>query len=53
MPSCWTIDIAHSDDLDEVLMDDLYDLSMSMNENEGSKWFILKPAMYVGVTYKK
>ncbi|TIA90700.1 hypothetical protein E3P99_01427 [Wallemia hederae] len=44
MPKCWTIDVAHSEDLDEVLMDELYDLSDKMNQ-QGDHWFILKPAM--------
>ncbi|TIB77109.1 TTL-domain-containing protein [Wallemia mellicola] len=44
MPKCWTIDVAHSEDLDEVLMDELYDLNQAMND-ESDSWFILKPAM--------
>ncbi|TIB05082.1 hypothetical protein E3P96_01430 [Wallemia ichthyophaga] len=44
MPKCWTIDVAHSEDLDEVLMDELYDLREKLSQ-EGDHWFILKPAM--------
>ncbi|TXT10849.1 hypothetical protein VHUM_02354 [Vanrija humicola] len=43
----WTIDIQFADELDELLLDDLYELAQAMQLNEGDgdekRWFILKP----------
>ena len=48
IPKGWTIDVQFADELDELLMDDLYELADTMQENEGKdegdrQWFILKP----------
>ncbi|KAL1408615.1 putative tubulin--tyrosine ligase pby1 [Vanrija albida] len=47
MPKGWTIDIQFADELDELLLDDLYELAQAMQLNEGDgdekRWFILKP----------
>lgn len=48
MPKGWVLDIQFADELDELLMDDLYELAESMQANEGREeaereWFILKP----------
>ncbi|CAK9779465.1 hypothetical protein CC85DRAFT_309441 [Cutaneotrichosporon oleaginosum] len=48
MPKGWVLDIQFADELDEMLMDDLYELDAGMRENEGREederaWFILKP----------
>lgn len=51
VPATWDLDIAHSDELDEMWVDDLYDLAQILPDEspEGSvedeKWFILKPGM--------
>ncbi|KAE8234942.1 hypothetical protein CF326_g8 [Tilletia indica] len=49
-PRTWHIEINFADELDELLLDDLYDLNAELEDNEGRepverKWFILKPAM--------
>ncbi|BEI93717.1 uncharacterized protein CcaverHIS019_0601760 [Cutaneotrichosporon cavernicola] len=48
MPKGWVLDIQFADELDELLMDDLYELEEVMRGNEGRaegerEWFILKP----------
>jgi hypothetical protein len=48
MPKGWVLDIQFADELDELLMDDLYELDAVMRDNEGREegergWFILKP----------
>lgn len=48
IPKGWTIDVQFADELDELLMDDLYELADTMAENESKdegdrQWFILKP----------
>ncbi|KAK8849796.1 hypothetical protein IAR55_005132 [Kwoniella newhampshirensis] len=48
VPKGWTVEIQFADELDEMLMDDLYELEKGMRENEekepGEKrWWILKP----------
>ncbi|CAK9785935.1 hypothetical protein CC85DRAFT_309024 [Cutaneotrichosporon oleaginosum] len=46
LPRGWVLDIQFADELDEALMDDLYDLAAAMRANETRKereWFILKP----------
>lgn len=48
VPQGWTIDVQFADELDELLMDDLYELADAMHANEGKdaedrQWFILKP----------
>lgn len=50
LPHTWSIDIQFADDLDELLIDDLYDLAEEMQRNEerepqDRKWWILKAAM--------
>lgn len=42
-PATWVFEATYADDLDELLMDDLYDVREAL-EN-GEKWFIIKPAM--------
>lgn len=48
LPKGWVLDIQFADELDELLMDDLYELAEAMGRNEGREeggreWFILKP----------
>lgn len=47
IPKGWIIDIQFADELDELIMDDLYDLNEAMQRNESgegeTQWFILKP----------
>ncbi|GMK58321.1 hypothetical protein CspeluHIS016_0503530 [Cutaneotrichosporon spelunceum] len=48
MPKGWVLDIQFADELDELLMDDLYELDEALRENERRsveerEWFILKP----------
>lgn len=46
IPRGWVVDIQFADELDELLMDELYELGETMRRNEegGEKqWFILKP----------
>ncbi|WWD20428.1 hypothetical protein CI109_104904 [Kwoniella shandongensis] len=48
VPKGWTVDIQFADELDEILMDDLYELADGMRENEDKeerdrRWWILKP----------
>jgi tubulin---tyrosine ligase len=51
VPTTWDLDIAHSDELDELWVDDLYDLAeilpdeSSPHLEEEERWFILKPGM--------
>jgi tubulin--tyrosine ligase len=51
IPATWDLDITHSDELDEMWVDDLYDLAeilpdeSSSHSVEEEKWFILKPGM--------
>lgn len=47
-PKGWIVDLQFADELDEALMDDLYELDVGMRENEGKgegerRWWILKP----------
>ncbi|AAW46627.1 cytoplasm protein, putative [Cryptococcus deneoformans JEC21] len=47
-PKGWIVDLQFADELDEALMDDLYELEAGMRENEGKeegerRWWILKP----------
>lgn len=53
-PQTWHLEIQFADELDELLMDDLYDLAELLEANEAAveqarladvKWFILKPGM--------
>lgn len=53
-PKTWHLEIQFADELDELLMDDLYDLNEMLEANqeaveqgrqEDVKWFILKPGM--------
>ncbi|KAK0564172.1 putative tubulin--tyrosine ligase pby1 [Tilletia horrida] len=49
-PKTWHVEINFADELDELLLDDLYDLNEALEQNEESppaqqQWFILKPAM--------
>lgn len=47
IPKGWTVDVQFADELDELLMDDLYELADAMQKNESGEgekqWFILKP----------
>jgi tubulin--tyrosine ligase len=51
LPRGWTLDLQFADELDELLMDELYDLDELMTtplgeeEGGGKRWFILKPGM--------
>ncbi|KIR36635.1 cytoplasmic protein [Cryptococcus deuterogattii MMRL2647] len=47
-PKGWIVDLQFADELDEALMDDLYELDAGMRANEGKeegerRWWILKP----------
>lgn len=53
-PKTWHLEIQFADELDELLMDDLYDLAELLDANQDAveqeqedrvKWFILKPGM--------
>lgn len=53
-PKTWHLEIQFADELDELLMDDLYDLAELMDTNQAARdesrevdvrWFILKPGM--------
>ncbi len=35
MPKGWVVDLQFADELDELLMDDLYELADGMRQNEG------------------
>jgi hypothetical protein len=47
VPKGWIVDVQFADELDELLMDDLYELADAMQRNESGEgekqWFILKP----------
>ncbi|CAO1634714.1 unnamed protein product [Sympodiomycopsis kandeliae] len=48
LPLTWNIDVQFADDLDELLIDELYDLANELQQNEtrqDKKWFILKAGM--------
>ena len=51
VPATWDVDIGHSDELDEMWVDDLYDLAEILpdvgtpDSTEKERWFILKPGM--------
>lgn len=52
IPQGWTLDVQFADELDELLMDELYDLKEALDRNEQREegdaerqWFILKPGM--------
>ncbi|CAO1624899.1 unnamed protein product [Parajaminaea phylloscopi] len=50
LPKTWSIDVQFADDLDELLIDDLYDLAQEMEGNDQRpqgerKWWIIKAAM--------
>jgi tubulin---tyrosine ligase len=44
VPRSWEIDITFADELDEMWMDDLYDLGQFLDADE-AQWCILKPGM--------
>ncbi|CEH18732.1 Predicted tubulin-tyrosine ligase [Ceraceosorus bombacis] len=48
-PKTWFFELQFADDLDELLMDELYDLRDAMQAQQGetqeTQWFILKPGM--------
>ncbi|KDN52599.1 TTL-domain-containing protein [Tilletiaria anomala UBC 951] len=47
-PRTWHIELQYADDLDELLIDELYDLAQSISEakeRRETRWFILKPGM--------
>ncbi|ORY34628.1 tubulin-tyrosine ligase family-domain-containing protein [Naematelia encephala] len=48
VPKGWIVDIQFTDELDELLVDDLYELAEQLRENEevsedAKRWYILKP----------
>lgn len=43
-PRTWDFEISFADELDELWQDDLYDLSIEMDNNP-NQWWILKPGM--------
>ncbi|OCF40672.1 cytoplasmic protein [Kwoniella heveanensis CBS 569] len=48
IPKGWNVEIQFADELDELLVDDLYELGEGMRDNEGKedgekRWWILKP----------
>lgn len=47
LPRTWSIDLQFADDLDELLIDELYDLAelLEQGQEERRRWFILKAAM--------
>ncbi|ORX37578.1 tubulin-tyrosine ligase family-domain-containing protein [Kockovaella imperatae] len=47
-PKGWDVEVQHADDLDELWIDDLYELAVVLDENEAKgeeekRWFIFKP----------
>lgn len=45
IPRTYAFEIAHADELDELFYDELYEVSESLDADNGKKWWILKPAM--------
>ena len=46
VPRGWAIDVQFADELDELWQDELYDLALAMDDEDGKpRWFILKPGM--------
>ena len=45
IPKTYAFEIAHADELDELFYDELYEVSESLDSENGEKWWILKPAM--------
>lgn len=51
LPKTWSIDVQFADDLDELLIDELYDLEAALQQNDQTaseaerRWFILKAGM--------
>lgn len=45
IPRTYAFEIAHADELDELFYDELYDVGESLENDNGEKWWILKPAM--------
>lgn len=45
IPKTYAFEIAHADELDELFYDELYEVSESLDNDNGEKWWILKPAM--------
>ncbi|WVQ95917.1 hypothetical protein IAU59_003016 [Kwoniella sp. CBS 9459] len=48
IPKGWNVEIQFADELDELLLDDLYELNEGMRDNDGredgeKRWWILKP----------
>ncbi|KAI0361738.1 tubulin-tyrosine ligase [Trametes cingulata] len=45
VPRTWELELSFADELDELWGDDLYDLSDEIDNDDPSKWWILKPGM--------
>lgn len=45
LPPTWNIDVQFADDLDELLIDELYDLAQQLEKEDNEKWYILKAGM--------
>lgn len=48
VPATWDMEISHSDELDEMWADELYELGQVLPEesgDDGQHWYILKPGM--------
>lgn len=45
IPRTYAFEIAHADELDELFYDELYEVSESLDNDNGETWWILKPAM--------
>ncbi|KAH9809256.1 tubulin-tyrosine ligase family-domain-containing protein [Melampsora americana] len=49
IPETWRFELAYFDELDELFLDELYDLKLILNQNlnnlDHQEWFILKPAL--------
>lgn len=45
LPQTWNIDVQFADDLDELLIDDLYDLAQQLEDSKDDRWYILKAGM--------
>lgn len=48
VPKTWDFDIAWADELDDLLADELWELSHILDSTVDNKWFILKPGMADG-----
>lgn len=44
-PKTWILEIQFADELDELWLDELWELGQEIDNNETGKWWILKPGM--------